>query len=93
MILGGVSCCHSHLLKTEEEFLFNLAPFSSRFMVLACCHPLIIVFDCQNSFHPSRAIQESSQFDYPESINSGLFILRFSLIILQILPVHRSSLL
>ena len=31
---------HSRILKTEEEFLFNLALFSSRFMVLACCHPL-----------------------------------------------------
>ena len=66
-------------LKTEEEFLFNLALFSSRFMVLACCHPLIIVFDCENLFHPSGVIQESSRFDYPESINSGLFILSFQL--------------
>ena len=39
------------------------------------CHPLIIVFDCGNSFHLSGVIQESSQFCYPESINSGLFIL------------------
>ena len=39
-IHGGVSRCH---LKTEEEFLFNLAPFSSRFVILACCHPLVIV--------------------------------------------------
>ena len=30
-------------LKTEEEFLFNLAPFSLRFVILACCHPLVIV--------------------------------------------------
>ena len=29
---------HSRILKTEEEFLFNLAPFSSRLMVLAYCH-------------------------------------------------------
>ena len=66
-------------MKTEEEFLFNLALFSSRFMVLACCHPLIIIFDCENLFHPSRVIQESSQFDYPESINSDLFILSLQL--------------
>ena len=71
----GVSHRHSQILKTEEEFPFNLAPFSSRFMILACCHPLIIIFDCGNSFHPSGAIQESFQVDYPESINSGLFIL------------------
>src|SRR3954468_2930380 len=55
----------------------NLAPFSSRFMVLACCHPLIIVLDCENSFHPSGAFQESIQFDSPEPIISELFILSF----------------
>ena len=80
IILGGVSRCHSHLLKTEEEFLFNLAPFSSRFMVLACCHPLIIIFDCENPFHPSGDIQGYFQFDYPEPIISeDLFILSFQL--------------
>ena len=41
--IHGGSHLHSQHLKTEEEFLFNLALFSSRFMVLACCHPLIIV--------------------------------------------------
>ena len=35
---------HSQHVKTEEGYLLNLAPFSSRFMVLAWCHPLIIVF-------------------------------------------------
>ena len=78
-IHGGVSRRHSRILKTEEEFLLNLAPFSSRFMVLAWCHPLIIVFDCENSFHPSGAIQESFQFDSPEPIISELFILSFQL--------------
>ena len=66
------------ILKTEEEFLFNLAPLSSRFMVLALCPPLIIVFVRDNSFHPSGAIQESFQFDYPEPIISELFIPAFS---------------
>ena len=32
-------------------------PFSQRFVMLACCHPLIIIFDCENSFHPSGAFQ------------------------------------
>ena len=64
-------------LKTEEDFSLNLAPFSSRFMVLACCHPLINVFDCEISFRPSGAIQESFQFDSPKVIISGLFILSF----------------
>ena len=77
-IHDGVSRRHSRILKTGEEFLFNLAPFSSRFVILACCHPLIIIFDCGNSFHPSEAIQESSQFDSPKAIISDLFIPAFS---------------
>ena len=35
-------------------------------------------FDCENSFHPSGAIQESFQFDSPEPIISELFIPAFS---------------
>src|SRR3954470_24946242 len=77
-IHGGVSHHHSQQLKTEKEFLLNLASFSSRFMVLALCHPPIIVFDCENSFHPSGAFQESFQFDSPKAIISEeLFILSF----------------
>ena len=76
---GRVSRRHSRILKTEEEFLLYPYPFFQRFMVLACCHPLIIVFDCENSFHPSGAIQESFQFDSPEPIISDLFILSFQL--------------
>ena len=49
--------CNSQIMKTEEEFSLNLAPFSSRFVVLVQGHPLIIVFDCQNSFYPSGVIQ------------------------------------
>src|SRR3954470_10453354 len=79
-IHGGVSHRHSQHLKTEEEFLLNLAPFSSRFMVLACCHPLIIVLDCENSFHPSGAFQESIQFDSLEPIISELFVISFQLL-------------
>ena len=49
-------------------------------MVLACCHPLIIIFDCENPFHPSGDIQGYFQFDYPEPIISeDLFILSFQL--------------
>ena len=36
-------------------------------------------FYCENSFHPSGAIQESFQFDSPEPIISELFILSFQL--------------
>ena len=76
--IHGGSHHHSQHVKTEEEFLLNLAPFSSRFMVLAWCHPLIIVFDCENFFHPSGAIQESFQIDSPQPIISELFIQAFS---------------
>ena len=31
-------------------------------MVLASCHPLIIVFDCENYFHPPRAFHELFPF-------------------------------
>ena len=54
-------------------------PFSQRCVLLALCHPLIVVFDCENSFHPSRAIQESFQFDSLKAIISDLFILSFQL--------------
>ena len=77
-IHGGVSRRHSRILKTEEEFLLNPYPFFQRCVVQAWCHPLIIVFDCENSFHPSGAIQESFQFDSPEPIISELFIPAFS---------------
>ena len=75
----GGSRHHSQHVQTEEGFLLNLALFSSRFVILACCHPLIIVFDCENLFHPSGVIQESSQFDYPEPIIEDLFILSLQL--------------
>ena len=52
--------------------------FSWEFSVQAWCHPLIIVFDCENSFHPFGVIQESFQFDSSEAIISGLFIPAFS---------------
>ena len=54
--IHGGSHLHSQHLKTEEGFLLNLAPFSSRFMVLHWCHPLIISFDCDNSFLTIRSI-------------------------------------
>ena len=77
--IHGVSHRHSQSLKTEEEFLLNPYPFFQRFMVLASCHPLI-VFNCENSFHPSGAIHESFQFDSPKAIISeDLFILNIRL--------------
>ena len=78
-ILSGGSRHHSQHLKTEEEFSSISYPFSQGSMVLAWCYPLIIVFNCVNSFHPSRAIQESFQFDHTEPIISELFILSFHL--------------
>ena len=66
-------------LKTEEEFALQSYPFFQRFVILACYHPLIIVFNCENSFHLSEAIQDSFQFDSSKAIISGLFILSFQL--------------
>ena len=66
-IHGGVSRRNSQILKTEEEFSLNLAPFSSRFVVLVQGHPLIIVLIVR------------IPFTYLESINSGLFILSHQL--------------
>ena len=59
---GRASRRHSRILKTEEEFLLYAYPFFQRFMVLALCHPLIIVFDCENSFQTSDAFQELLPF-------------------------------
>ena len=65
------------ILKTEEDFSLNLAPFSSRFVILACCHPLIIICDCEIFFSTIRSNSEYFQFDSPEPIFSELFILSF----------------
>ena len=66
-------------LKTEEEFLFNLAPFSLRFVILACCHPLVIVLIVRILFtYPEQfKILFSLFLRSPSSQN--LFILSFQL--------------
>ena len=64
-------------LKFEEEFLSNLGPFSQRFVILACCHPLIIVLIVR-ILSPIRSNSRVFSVCYPESINSGLFIPVFS---------------
>ena len=58
-ILVVFSRCH---LKTEEEFSSKSCPSSRRFVILAWCHPLIIILDCENSFHPSDAFHEFLSF-------------------------------
>ena len=88
---GGVSPCHSRILKTEEEFLLNPYPFFRRFMVLALYHHLIIAFDCENSFHPSGAFHELFPFLSYEGHHVIILHSQRVAIILQILPVHRSS--
>ena len=47
-------------------------------MVQAWCHPLIFISDCENSFHPSGAIQESFQFDSPEPSSQNYSFSAFS---------------
>ena len=68
-----------NIWRPKKIFPLNLALFSSRFMALASCHPLIIGFDCENPFHPSREIQRSFQFDSLQAIFSDLSILSFQL--------------
>ena len=63
IIHGGVSHRNSQILKTEEEFSLNLAPFSLRFVVLVQGHPLIIV------------LIVSIRFTYPEQFKSLLSLL------------------
>ena len=88
---GGVSHRHSQILKTEEEFLLNLVPFSSRFAILACCHPLIIIFDCENPFSPIRrysrvfSVRLSGAHHFRRLVHSQL-----SALVPQISPVHHS---
>ena len=66
--------CFSLSFSTFEDrrrvFSSKSYPFSQRCVVQSWSHPLIIVFDCENRFHPSGAIQESFQFDSPEPIIS-----------------------
>ena len=64
--------------RPKKSFSSKSYPFSQGSMVLALRHPLIIFFNCENSFHPSGAIQESFQFDSPKTIISGLFIPAFT---------------
>ncbi len=59
---GGVSPCHSRILKTEEEFLLNHYPFFQRCVVQAWCHPLIIV--SENSFKTEDVFSISVLLDF-----------------------------
>ena len=90
---GGVSRRHSRILKTEEEFLLNPYSFSQRGVVQAWCHPLIIVFDCGNSFHSSGAFHELFQFLSSEGHHVIILHSQRVPIVLQILPVNRSNIL
>ena len=78
-ILGGVSRRNSQILKTEEEFFLHILSVLSQMRDSSLLPSSHNCFNCDNSFHPSEAIQESSQFDYPESTISGLFFLNFQL--------------
>ena len=64
-------------------------PFSRRFMVLALCHPLIIVFDCENSPIRSNARVFLVWFCGAHHLQNYSF--KLSALILQIIPVHHSS--
>ena len=55
------------------------------------CHPLIIVFDYENSFHPSGAFHELFPFLSSEGHHVIIHHSQLSALVLQILPVHHSS--
>ena len=57
------------------------------------CHPLIIVFDCENYFHPSKAFREFFPFYSYEGHHFGLIHSQLLALLLHILPVHHSSIL
>ena len=64
-----------NIWRAKKSFPPNLTR-SSKDAKFKLGHPLIIVFDCENSVYPSGAIQESFQFDSPEAIISkDLFVL------------------
>ena len=65
--------------RPKKSFPLNLVSFYQRFMALAWRHPLITVFDSENSFHLSGANSRVFSICYPESINSGVFFLSFQL--------------
>ena len=77
-IRGVVSHRHAQHLKTEEEFSSKYYPFLSKIRGSSLMPSSHNCFDCENSFHPSGAIQEYFQFDSSEPIISELFIPAFS---------------
>ena len=80
------------VFEDQRRIYLQSYPFSRRFMVLALCHPVIIVFGCGNYFHPSGATQKYFQFHSSEpSFHNYSF--QLSSLVLQILSVHRSNIL
>ena len=65
-------------LKTEEEFYLHILSVLSEIRGSSSRPSSLNCFDCVNYFHLSGAIQETSQFDYPEPIFEDLFIPAFS---------------
>ena len=85
---GGVSRRHSQILKTKEGLLLNSYPFFQRFMVQAWRHPLIFISIVRILFtHPE---QFRSLFSLILRSSSSQ---NYSFVVLQIIPVHHSSIL
>ena len=90
---GSVSPRLSPHLKTEEEFLFSPYPFFERCAVQTLYHPLVIIFDCDNSFLTIRRIPGvASLLDHLKAIISEYYSQHVA-IVLQILSMHRSNIL
>ena len=92
-IHGGVSRRNSQIMKTEEEFSLNLAPFSSRFVVLVQGHPLIIVLIVSILFTYPEHFMSCFPFLSSEGHLFKYYSFQLAAHILQILPVHQSNIL
>ena len=63
----------------RRRFFSQSCPFSRRFVILARCHPLIIVFDCENSFHQTGTFHELFPFLSSKAIFSNIIHSSFQL--------------
>ena len=80
-----------YVWRPKKSFTSISYPLSHRFVILACCHPLIIIFDCENLFSPIRIYSRvfsarlSGAHHFRRLVHSHL-----SALVPQISPVHHS---
>ena len=81
---------HSQILKTEEEFYLHILSVLSEIRDSSLIPSPHNCFWLWEFFSPIRSNSRVFSVCYPESINSGLFVLSYHS---SILPVHHSSIL